>query len=91
MKNKIELLEEVLKKYRPDLDEQKRALISRELTKIESSGRIIYAALKQMNEEEKVLYLGSLSQAEHMRQHLSYMATYPKLVSPVHERRAKRP
>ncbi|MBE9574599.1 MAG: hypothetical protein IMF20_05660 [Proteobacteria bacterium] len=91
MKNKIELLEKVLKKYRPDLDEQKRALISRESTKIESSGRIIYDALKQMNEEEKVLYLGSLSEAEHMRQHLSYMATYPKLVSPVHERRAKRP
>lgn len=91
MKNKTELLQEILKKYRPDLDEQKRALISRELAKIESSGRMIYDALKQMNEEEKVLYLGSLIEAEHMRQHLSYLATYPKLVSLVHERRARRP
>lgn len=91
MKNKTGLLQEVLKKYRPDLDKQKRALISRELAKIESSGRMIYDALKQMNEEEKVLYLGSLIEAEHMKQHLSYLATYPKLVSPVHERRARRP
>ena len=91
MKNKTELLQEVLKKYRPDLDEQKRALISGELAKIESSGRMIYDALKQMNDEEKVLYLGSLIEAEHMRQHLSYLATYPKLVSPVHEKRARKP
>ena len=91
MKNKAEILQEVLKKYRPDLDEQKRALISRELDNIESSGRMIYDALKQMNEEEKVLYLGSLIEAEHMRQHLSYLATYPKLVSPVHEKRARKP
>ena len=91
MKNKMELLEEVLIKYRPDLDEQKRALISKALTKIESSGRVIYESLKQMNEEEKVLFLGSLIEGEHMRQHLSHLATYPKSVSPVHERRAKRP
>ena len=91
MINKLELLEEVLKKYRPDLDEQKRVFLSKELAKIESSGRMIYDALKKMNEEEKVLYLGSLIEAEHIRQHLSYLATYPKLVSPVHERRARRP
>jgi len=91
MKNKMELLEEVLEKHRPDLDEEKKALLSRELAKIESSGRAIYEALKQMNGEEKVLFLGSLIEGEHMRQHLSHLATYPKSVSPVHERRARRP
>ena len=30
MINKLELLEEVLKKYRPDLDEQKRIFLSNE-------------------------------------------------------------
>jgi hypothetical protein len=91
MKNKIKLLQEILKRYRPDLNEQIRTLVSSELTRIESSGRMIYNALKQMNEEEKVLYLGSLIEAEHIRQHLAYLGTYPKLVSAVHERRAKRP
>jgi len=52
---------------------------------------MMYDALKKMTEEEKVLYSGSLIEAEHMRQHLSYLATYPKLVSPVHQRRARRP
>jgi hypothetical protein len=41
MKNKTELLQEVLKKYIPGLDEQKRIFLSKELAKIKSSGRMM--------------------------------------------------
>jgi len=89
--NKSEKLEEVLRKYRPELNEEYKTLLSKELSKIESTGTQIYETLKQISEEEKVLYLGSLVEAEHIRQHLSYLASHPKAVSPVHEARAKRP
>lgn len=88
--NKLERLEEVLKKYRSELNEEYRTLLSRELARIESSGTKIYEALEQMDEQEAILYLGSLVEAERIRQHLSNLASCPKAVSSVHERRAKK-
>jgi len=61
MMNKKELLENIIKKYRSDLDEEYRTILLNRLTSIELSGGEVYELFSHIqNEEEKIFYLGLL-------------------------------
>jgi len=91
MTGKKDILENVIEEYRPDLDEEYRAMLLNRLTSIEFSGREVYELLSHMGSENKrIFYLGLITEVGPIKQHLSFLASYPKSVSAVHEVRSTR-